>query len=76
MRSVSMMLGAVAAGDGVALAPQHSARLPHEGAVFVPLRPPVPFVELLAVSPRSGASPLVEAFCAQLRQRSDELTLR
>ena len=52
-----MMIGAVAAGDGVALVPMHSSRLPHDGCVLVRLRSPVPVVELLLVHRRREAMP-------------------
>ena len=47
--SLSLMIGAVSAGDGVALIPAHSRKLPHAGCVFVPLAPPVPCSDLLLV---------------------------
>lgn len=47
--SLSLMIGAVSAGDGVALIPAHSSKLPHAGCVFVPLAPPVPSSDLLLV---------------------------
>lgn len=47
--SLSMMLGAVTAGEGVALMPAHAGKLPHGGCVFVPLAAPVPTSELLLV---------------------------
>jgi DNA-binding transcriptional LysR family regulator len=50
--SLSMMLGAVTAGEGVALMPAHAGKLPHGGCVFVPLAAPVPTSELLLVLPK------------------------
>ncbi len=50
--SLSLMLGAVAAGDGVALMPEHAQKLPHTGCVFVKLAAPVPTTELLLVQPK------------------------
>jgi len=47
--SLSMMLGAVSAGEGVALIPAHAKKLPHAGCVFVSLAAPVPMSELLLV---------------------------
>jgi DNA-binding transcriptional LysR family regulator len=55
--SVAVMFGAVAAGDGVAIAPRHSAKLPHAGCVFIALDAPVPFVELLLVAERRPEFP-------------------
>lgn len=47
--SLSLMLYTVAAGDGVALLPEHARKLPHPGCCFVPLAAPVPRSELLVV---------------------------
>ncbi|MBL8752200.1 MAG: LysR family transcriptional regulator [Planctomycetes bacterium] len=73
--SVHAMLGAVAAGDGVAIAPRHSAKLPHAGGVFVPLQEPVPMVELLLLSPRGAGVPelatLAQLLLAQARGLGD-----
>lgn len=54
--SLSMMLGAVTAGEGVAVMPDHTRKLPHAGCVFVPLAAPVPMTELLLVLPKVEAS--------------------
>ncbi len=48
--SLTLLLGAVASGDGVAILPGHCRKLPHQGAVFVKLAPPVPVSELLLVT--------------------------
>lgn len=55
--SLSMMLGAVTAGDGIAIMPAHASKLPHGGCVFVPLAAPVPTSELLLVLPKQAPSP-------------------
>jgi DNA-binding transcriptional LysR family regulator len=54
--SLSMMLGAVTAGEGVAVMPAHAGKLPHGGCVFVPLAAPVPTSELLLVLPKQEPS--------------------
>lgn len=54
--SLSMMLGAVTAGEGVAVMPAHAGKLPHGGCVFVPLAAPVPMSELLLVLPKQEPS--------------------
>lgn len=54
--SLSMMLGAVSSGEGVAIMPAHAQKLPHAGCVFVNLAAPVPMTELLLVQPRAPAS--------------------
>lgn len=50
--SLTMMLGAVTAGEGVAVMPAHAGKLPHAGCVIVPLAAPVPTSELLLVLPK------------------------
>ena len=47
--SLSLMLGAVSSGTGVALLPSHSRKLPHAGCVFVRLKTPVVYAETMAV---------------------------
>lgn len=54
--SLSMMLGAVTAGDGVAIMPAHASKLPHGGCAFVPLAAPTPTAELLLVLPKQEPS--------------------
>ena len=54
--SLSMMLGAVTAGEGVAIMPAHASKLPHGGFIFVPLAAPVPTSELLLVLPKQKPS--------------------
>ncbi|MEM6915031.1 MAG: LysR substrate-binding domain-containing protein [Verrucomicrobiota bacterium] len=47
--SLSLLLGAVSAGGGVAILPAHSEKLPHSGCVFIRLKTPVIYAEVLAV---------------------------
>lgn len=54
--SLSMMLGAVTAGEGVAVMPGHASKLPHSGCVIIPLAAPVPTSELLLVLPKQEPS--------------------
>lgn len=54
--SLSLMLGAVSAGEGVAIMPAHAQKLPHAGCVFVNLAAPVPMTELLLVQPKAPAT--------------------
>jgi DNA-binding transcriptional LysR family regulator len=49
--SLPLLLCAVAAGEGVAVIPDHAKKLPHPGCVFVPLVKPAPTAELLLVTP-------------------------
>jgi DNA-binding transcriptional LysR family regulator len=73
--SLSMMLGAVTAGEGVAVMPAHAGKLPHGGCVIIPLAAPVPTSELLLVLPKQEPSrelntltTLIAELAAQLAQ--------
>ena len=70
--SVTMMLGAVAAGDGVALVPRHSEKLPHAGCVFVALQTPVPVSELLLVLGRDDHVPELRSLAQLLADKARE----
>ena len=48
--SLTLLLGTVASGDGVAILPGHCRKLPHQGAVFVKLAAPVPVSELFVAT--------------------------
>lgn len=54
--SLSLMLGAITAGEGVAVMPGHAGKMPHAGCVFVPLAALVPTAELLLVLPPQDTS--------------------
>ncbi len=47
--SLPLVLATVSGGAGVALLPEHSAKLPHAGSVFVRLKAPVVHAEVMAV---------------------------
>lgn len=47
--SLSLLLTAVSSGGGVALLPDHSRKLPHLGCVFVRLKTPAIYAEVMAV---------------------------
>jgi len=64
--SIPLLLSAVSGGIGVAVLPQHSAKLPHAGCVFVPLRRPAAHAEVVAVHLGATAAPPVDAFLRQL----------
>jgi DNA-binding transcriptional LysR family regulator len=67
------MLGAVAAGDGVAIAPLHAQKLPHTGCVFIALQEPAPTVELMLVTPRGAELPELRTLRELLTARAREL---
>ncbi len=47
--SLPLLLAAVSSGAGVALLPAHSSKLPHSGSVFVRMKTPVVYAEIMAV---------------------------
>lgn len=73
--SVSLMLGAVAVGEGVAVVPMHSRKLPHAGCAFVRLQSPAPCVELQLVTRRDGAADL-GALAAALHRQAEQIEER
>jgi DNA-binding transcriptional LysR family regulator len=72
--SVPLMLGAVAVGDGVALVPGHSRKLPHEGCVFVAITAPAPAAELLLVTSKRLPSPELTMLADLLAGRARTLS--
>lgn len=54
--SLSLMLGAIATGDGVGILPIHTRKLPHAGCAFVKLAAPVPATDLYMLTPRGESS--------------------
>lgn len=68
--SLSLLLGAVSAGDGVALLPHHTQKLPHSGCVFVKLTAPVPTTELLLVLPQIKPSPELSTLVELIAERA------
>lgn len=63
--SLSLLLAAVSTGSGVALLPDHSRKLPHFGCIFVKLKTPVVYAEVLGVykkdQNRGAVASLMEA---------------
>lgn len=68
--SLSLMLAAVASGDGVGLMPEHARKIPHTGAAFVRLMAPVPTTELLLVQPNGKASVEMAALAELIAERA------
>jgi DNA-binding transcriptional LysR family regulator len=68
--SLSLMLYTVAAGDGVALLPNHSIKLAHPGCVFVPLVAPVPHSELLVVTGLQPPGPELATLVSLIADRA------
>lgn len=48
--SLSLMLGAIATGDGVGILPRHTQKLPHSGCAFVKLAAPTPYTDLFMLT--------------------------
>ena len=68
--SLSLMIGTVSTGEGVALLPMHAQKLPHTGATFVSLAAPVPTAELLLVLPKESPSRELETFTALIQEHA------
>lgn len=47
--TIPLMIGCVAAGDGVGVLPEHAAKLPHHGAAFIPMQTPTVYAEAIAI---------------------------
>lgn len=71
--SVALMLGAVAAGDGIALAPRRARKVAHAGCVFVALAEPVPVAEQLPVLPRRRRDAALLQFADALAAQAKSL---
>ena len=71
--SLSGVLGAVAASESVALIPWHARKLPHQGAVFVPLKGRAIFAEVSRVSHRDETRSSVLDFLAALDAVASEM---
>ena len=68
--SLSMILGAVSAGDGVAILPDHAQKLPHTGCRFVKLAAPVPMSELLFLQANGKPSVEMATLCELIAERA------
>jgi DNA-binding transcriptional LysR family regulator len=67
------MLAGVAAGDGIALMPEHAQKLPHTGCVFVRLAAPVPTAELLLVQPKGRPSVEMATLAELIAERATKV---
>lgn len=73
VESLSLMLGAVGAGDGVAILPRHSAKLSHRGCVFLSLQAPVPQAELLMLTRAGDTRQELGGVAALITERAREV---
>ena len=71
--SLSLMLGAVGSGEGVAILPRHSAKLSHHGCVFLPIQAPAPMAELLLLTRIHEQRPEVKVLIEVLARRALEV---
>lgn len=71
--SLSLLLGAVSSGLGVALLPLHSRKLPHAGCVFVPLKTPVVYAEVLAVYGKDSANGAILRLLKELETAAEAI---
>lgn len=47
--SIPLMIGCVAAGDGVGVLPQHCRKFPHHGVRFIPMKTPTVYADVIAI---------------------------
>ncbi len=73
VNSLTLMLGSVSAGEGVALVPMHARKLPHAGCTFVKLRAPTPMVDLLLVLPQRPLEVEMKTLIALITERAAAL---
>jgi DNA-binding transcriptional LysR family regulator len=72
--TLSLMLGAIATGDGVGILPQHTQKLPHTGCVFVKLASPVPYTDLYLLLPRGDTSREMATLISLIQEHAARLT--
>ncbi|MEM8952685.1 MAG: LysR substrate-binding domain-containing protein [Verrucomicrobiota bacterium] len=71
--SLSLLLGSVSAGVGVALLPHHSQKLPHAGCVFINLKTPAVYVDVFAVFRNKSAMALHTTLLEHLLAAADKV---
>jgi DNA-binding transcriptional LysR family regulator len=72
--SLSLLLGEVSTGDGVALLPHHCKKLPHAGCVFVRLKTPTVYSEIIAVYNKGVQDDVLAALLEQLTAAAAKLS--
>jgi DNA-binding transcriptional LysR family regulator len=72
--SLSMVLGAVSSGEGIALLPLHAQKLPHTGCVFVSLKSPTPHTELLLLTPKQHNTAEAQTLTELISDRAKSLS--
>ncbi len=71
--SIALLLAAVSSGQGVALLPAHSGKLPHSGCVFVKMSTPVVHAEVMAVHRKGSDEGALAAFLGHLASAAREI---
>jgi DNA-binding transcriptional LysR family regulator len=71
--SLTLLLCAVAAGEGVAVLPGHAKKLPHTACTFVPMAAPRAFAELLLVSPQPPPDAPLQTLITLIAERAASL---
>lgn len=69
--SLPLMFAGIANGEGVGIAPLHSAKLPHAGCVFRPIAAPDISTQLLLLLPKSTENATLEALANSLTRQAD-----
>jgi DNA-binding transcriptional LysR family regulator len=68
--SLPLMFAAIANGEGMGIAPIHSAKFPHAGCVFVPISTPDISTQLLLLLPKSAENTPLEALANSLTRQA------
>jgi len=71
--SLQLLFASVALGKGVAILPEHSAKLPHSGCVFVPLTTPAAYVEVMAVCRKGMQTPMLKSVIDSLADQAQRV---
>ncbi|MDA7915696.1 LysR substrate-binding domain-containing protein [Verrucomicrobia bacterium] len=68
--SLTLVIGAVSVGSGVALLPIHCQKLPHSGCTFVSLKTPSAYAEVMAVSRKGQPDSAISQLLTHLNSAS------
>lgn len=71
--SLPLMLAEISTGHGVGLMPQHAAKIPHAGCVFISLSVPKITTQLLLVTHKHSGDVALKTFIELIKERSNEL---
>jgi DNA-binding transcriptional LysR family regulator len=71
--SLTLLLGVVSVGEGVALLPAHTKKLPHKGCQFVKIKSPLVYAEVIVVTRRGEEDPVLSDLIQRLQHKSDAI---